>query len=139
MPAQKTTYVAPETNSAPVIDLANATPEMLTKLRDPFQKPALKELGDGPKSELERYPVEQYELLGVVTGPLKMRAMVRSPDSKTHVVSERMKMGVHSGIVRKITAGSVVVREKTLNIFGQEEEVDTEIKLVNKSPGSAGS
>lgn len=86
-----------------------------------------------PKSDLEKYPVEQFELLGVMTGPVRMRAMVRGPDKKTHVISEQVKMGTRNGAVRIISSNSITVREKVLNVFGQEEEVDTELKLLPKA------
>ena len=113
------------------LDGSQSAAELFNRIRDPFRKPDRGNFVE-KKSDLELFPVEQYELVGVITGPAKTRAMVRSPDSKTLMVAEGKKMGVRSGIVRKITAQSLVVREKLLNILGQQEEVDTEIRISPK-------
>ena len=129
-------FQAAETNNQTLQTAEFGSQESLTRIRDPFQKPTLTVTAGVPKSELERYPVEQFELLGVITGAAHMRAMVRAPDKKTHVISENVKMGTRNGAVKKITSGSITVREKVLNVFGQEEEVDTELKLLSKGTGS---
>ncbi len=128
----------PAAAGAAMVDLTNASPESLTRLRDPFQRPVIHEARGTPKTELERYSVEQFELLGVVTGPIRMRAMVRAPDSRTHVVAEKMRMGNRNGVVKRITATSLVIREKVMNLFGQEEEVDTELKISSRAKEQAG-
>jgi hypothetical protein len=38
-------------------------------------------------------------------------------------------MGIRSGIVRKITVDAVFVREKMVNVVGQEEAFDTVLQL----------
>lgn len=113
-------------------DLGQATAESLSKIRDPFQRPPVKTVEELAISDLERFPTEQWELLGVITGPKKVRAMLRSPDNKTYMISESMRIGTRKGVVKRITPGSIVVREKILNVFGREESVDQEIKLDKK-------
>ena len=55
--------------------------------------------------------------------------MLLDPDGKSHLVTERECIGVRDGVITKITAKRVVIREKTINVLGQEEVVVTEIKL----------
>ena len=69
------------------------------------------------------------KLVGVLTGPLKVRAMVVAPDGKTYYVAEKMKVGLRNGIVTRITTRSIQVQEKIVNALGETESVDSEILL----------
>ena len=97
--------------------------------RDPFKRPIFVDVARRPRTELEYFPTEQYKMVGVLTGPERLRAMVLGPNGKTYFVAENTKIGVRQGAVRRITAHSIVVREKVLNVLGKEENVDTEIRL----------
>ncbi len=107
-------------------------PEML-KMRDPFRKPEGRGIQKIIKSELEKYSISEFKMVGVSTGPTKMRALVSAPDGKSYFVAEGVKIGLRGGIVRKITPEGIQVREKIVNIIGEEENVDSEIKLVAES------
>lgn len=102
-------------------------------MRDPFQRPDVRAAGV-IKSELERFATDQFEVLAIVTGPKQVRAMLRTPESKTIMISERVKIGTRNGFVRKITPFTILIREKILNVFGQEENVDVELKLKSNKP-----
>jgi Tfp pilus assembly protein PilP len=106
--------------------------ERATKLRDPFKRPNLSS-SDRSKTDLELYPTEKFRVVGVTTGPAKTRAMVIAPNGRTYFVAENMKMGNRKGIVKQITPKFLIVREKVVNIFGQEETVNTELKLPSES------
>ncbi len=121
---------APET----LADLESVGPETWSKIRDPFSRPASRETVI-QRTELERFPVDQYELMGIMSGPSRMRAMVRTPESKTIIVAENAKMGIRGGQVRKITSGALIVREKITNILGQDEDVDTILRIKPKIQG----
>lgn len=98
------------------------------KFRDPFKEPAIAE-GQIAKSDLEKFAVTDFKLTGVITGPLRMRAMLVAPDGKTHYVSEKMKIGTRDGVIVKITTKTVVVKEKVVNPLGEVELFDTEIGI----------
>jgi len=104
--------------------------ERMLKMRDPFVIPegAFPSLAT-PKGDLERFPIQDFKLLGVVTGPSRLRALVQSPEGKTYFVAEKMRIGIHNGTIRKITPLLVQVREKIVNVLGQEENVDSDIRL----------
>ena len=104
-------------------------PAAMLKVRDPFRRPDVVAENVGALSPLERFPAADFQMIGVLTGPEKMRAMVLGPDKKTHFVAERMKIGQRHGIVRRITPDSILVRERIVNVFGEEESVDTELPL----------
>jgi len=100
------------------------------QLRDPFKRPAsVMDSSLVPTSELEQYSVDQFKMVGVITGADRLRAIVLDPKGKTHFVSEKMRLGTRRGVIREIRADKVTVREKILNAIGKEESVDVEIKL----------
>jgi hypothetical protein len=102
------------------------------RFRDPFKEPEISEEMLA-KSDLERYSVTDFKVTGIITGPIRMRAMVMAPDGKTHYVSEKMKMGTRDGMVTKITTKTLVVREKVLNPLGEVEIFETEIGMDHKA------
>ncbi len=111
--------------------------EEMLKLRDPFRAPEILSLkAQLPKTDLERYPLDEYKLLGVITGPNRLRALLLCPNGKTYFVGEKTKIGMHRGIIRRITPDRIDVREKITNALGQEENLDGEIRL---SAGNASS
>jgi Tfp pilus assembly protein PilP len=111
--------------------------EAYQKTRDPFRKPSAPGNPDLNRSDLESYPAEGFKMVGVVTGFNKLRAMVSAPNGKTYFVSEKMKIGVRKGYIRKITADQILVREKIVNVLGEEENVDVLIPMESKplTPG----
>lgn len=111
---------ATEVRAAPIIDYK--------KFRDPFKEPLYFESQE-LRSDLERFSVTDFKVVGVITGPIRMRAMLVAPDGKTHYVAEKMKIGLRDGVVVKITTKSVVVREKVVNPLGEVELFDTEIGI----------
>ncbi|MGK5084963.1 pilus assembly protein PilP [Bdellovibrionota bacterium FG-1] len=113
---------------AQVASTAEVPPADMMNMRDPFKRPTIK-AEVIHRTPLEMYPLDQIKMLGVVTGPNKMRAMMGTPDGKTHFVAERAKVGVRQGVIMKITADLIRVREKIINVLGQEENVDTDILL----------
>jgi len=105
-------------------------PEEVLALRDPFKRLVIKaQKTPEIKNPLEKYAVEELRLVGVLTGPERIKAMIMAPDGQSFFVSEKMKLGSKNGYVRKITREAVYVREKLINLLGQEEHVDTEIKI----------
>lgn len=109
--------------------------EELLRLRDPFKRISLAEVPQAPKPPLERFPVDKFRLIGVLTGPERLRAMVVDPDGKNHIVSEKMKIGLRDGIIHRIYSDRIIVREKTKNILGQLENADQIISM-GAAPGS---
>ena len=118
-------------------DLSKSEPmsmeETLT-LRDPFRRPNKfsENSTDAAIPELERYSLEQFKIIGIITGPKKAKALLSTPTNKMFIVQESDKLGNRSGIVKKIKDRSVLVREKLVNLIGQEENIETELKYLEK-------
>ncbi len=103
--------------------------EEYIKARDPFKMPQLKKIFEGSKNELEKFSSDSFKMVGIVTGPDHLRAILIDPEGKTHIVSEKMKLGTRGGFIKYISTESILVREKVLNVLGEEEYFETELKL----------
>lgn len=99
--------------------------QTLLNIRDPFRKISLSATAKVPRTPLEQFPSDSFKMVGVLTGPERMRAMVQDPDGKTHVVSEKMKIGLRDGVIHRIAGDRIVIREKLTSVLGQIEDVDT--------------
>jgi Tfp pilus assembly protein PilP len=106
-------------------------------MRDPFRRPFVADAPTtAPLGVLERFPVEEFKMVGAITGTGRVRAILLDPDGKTHLVSEKMRIGPRRGVIREIRANAVRVRELVVNALGREETVETEIRLVSgRKPG----
>ncbi len=103
------------------------------KLRDPFKRPSLDVTGGIPKTDLENFQIENIRMVGMLSGPSNKRAMVLAPNGKTYLIAETAKIGIRSGVVTKINPDSIEVKEKIVNVLGQEEEINTVIRLPDEA------
>ncbi len=102
----------------------------LMKLRDPFKRPKPQRGGrDEPLTSLEQIPVSAFKMLGVVTGPDRVRAMLGDSQGRTHFVAENMRIGTRKGRIVRISPERVVVRERIPNVLGVMEDIDTVLSL----------
>lgn len=102
--------------------------EDLAERRDPFKRPDLTPKFDRSVTELETFSTLEYRMVGVVSGA-RTRAMLLGPNGKTYFVKEGDKIGIQKGLITKITAEKVLVRERISNLLGKEEMAVTEIRL----------
>ncbi len=119
----------------PPIRFSESTVKEYLMIRDPFKEPETQLQKIGQISDLEKYDTTDFKLIAVMTGPKKMRAMIRDVAGKIHTVAVNTRVGKRKGYVRKITTGSVVVREVYPNAIGDDEVYDTEIPLISNKPG----
>lgn len=102
----------------------------ILKLRDPFKPPTVVE-EKLAVSELETIPIEQFKMVGMISGPDRVKAIVAGPDGKTFFVSEKMRIGVRKGVIVRIQSRGIRVREMIVNVLGQEEPVESEIRVAS--------
>jgi hypothetical protein len=103
--------------------------ESYLSIRDPFRKPDSMMAKEEVKSELERFPADSFKFVGILTGPKKLRAMLMDPNGKTHFVADKARVGTRGGVIASISQDKIRVREKTINLLGQEESAYIELKL----------
>jgi len=127
-PASSSSSSGPSSEGAPM------TAEDIAKLRDPFKKPFSSKAGPiANRSELEQFDVKEFRLVGVTTGPTHVRALLLGPGGKSYMASEHAKIGLRGGVISRITPDAVHVKEKLMNILGQEEVSDMEITMESES------
>ncbi|MCK6504631.1 pilus assembly protein PilP [Myxococcota bacterium] len=89
--------------------------------RDPFRSFLASGEGAGddvPTTPLQRYEVDQYQLVGIIWGIERPRALVQDPEGVGHVMEVGTYIGKNWGKVTRINANEVVVTEEYQNIRG---------------------
>jgi hypothetical protein len=83
----------------------------------PFEISAAEDPLDNASSAslLERFPVTDYEVVAILLGDKYPRALIRLPkealQQKVVIIKEHDKLGNHLGVVSRITASGVLVRQ----------------------------
>jgi type IV pilus assembly protein PilP len=107
--------------------------------RDPFTPIIIKEekkaLG-GARTPLERYPVNEFKLAGIVWGGLGYHAMLEGPDGKGYFVKVGTVIGPNRGVIRKITPNTMIIEEKFKDPTGQVDKREVVIELRKKQEGT---
>ncbi len=91
--------------------------------RNPFMnfmvKKGIRKESKRVKGPLECCDVKLFRLLAVVSGIDMPRAVVQAPDNKKYIVKIGDRMGLNDGRIVHIDRGSITVREKIYNEFGE--------------------
>ncbi len=98
--------------------------------RDPFRSflaSGERSGDDVPQTPLQRYEVDQYQLVGIIWGVERPRALVQDPEGVGHVMEVGTYIGKNWGKVTRIGAEEVVVTEEYQTIRG--DLVVNDIKL----------
>ncbi|MFZ9595950.1 MAG: pilus assembly protein PilP, partial [Bdellovibrionia bacterium] len=109
--------------------------EQIIHLRDPFRMPEAVVPRVLVESDLEKYSLGDLKLLAVLTGPSRIRAILKTPDGKTVIAGPEDRIGKNGGKIFKIKSDGIVVREKILNVYGKKENSDTLLGLGEKDRG----
>ncbi len=83
--------------------------------RDPFRSFLTfgkRSAEDTPRTPLQKYELDQYQLVGIVWGVERPRALVEDPEGVGHVVEIGTYIGRNWGRVTKITEDAVTVTEE---------------------------
>jgi Tfp pilus assembly protein PilP len=103
-----------------------------TGMRDPF-KPFIK-LVDTPSSPsvvlrppIQRYPLNQFRIVGIVWVGGKPQAMIVDPEANTYFLGVGDKIGSSDGEILEVRQNGILVQERTKmeNVYG---EVKIEVK-----------
>lgn len=88
--------------------------------RDPFRSFVRGRLDEEIRSPtpLQRFDIDQLELVGIVWGVDAPQALVSDPDKKNHVVEMGTYIGKNWGKVTEITSRSIVITEEYQTVEG---------------------
>jgi Tfp pilus assembly protein PilP len=81
---------------------------------------------------LQRIPVTDIRIEGIILMGKKSVANVITPDGKVHIVSRGTLMGRHKGKIVRITSSEVVVEEQLEDYLGKEFKQETVLRLREK-------
>lgn len=147
-PAEKAATPAPQPKSAVTATAAQVkTEEQPVAIyayspagrRDPFMPIIIKEEKKslaGAKPPLERYPVNDFKLAGIVWGGLGYHAMLEGPDGKGYFIRVGTKIGPNQGVVKKITQTTMIIEEKYKDPTGETNRKEIIIELRKKQEGT---
>ncbi len=65
----------------------------------------------GPLMYLQRFELDQLELVGIIWDVSRPKAMIKDPNGTLHVVEANSKVGRNNGYVAVIREGEIVVVE----------------------------
>ena len=111
-------------------------------LRDPFRAPISKSekakeksgyfvSGNGQYSNIQENTVKRIEdikVVGVLIGR-ERRAMVSAGTGPIIILKEGMKIGDEGAELKAILPGGIILVEKIVNVYGQEEYLETVIPI----------
>ncbi len=106
--------------------------------RDPFMPIVIKEEKKalaGAKTPLERYPINEFKLSGIVWGGLGYHAVLEGPDGKGYFVRQGTVIGPNRGVVKKITQSSMIIEEKYKDPLGEQQKKEIVIELRKSQEG----
>lgn len=88
--------------------------------RDPFAPfYAVKQADQGPRigpfTPLEGFDLDQLRLIGIIWNVPKPKALVLDPNSRTHVIYGKSRIGRNNGYVAEIREGELVIMESFNN------------------------
>jgi len=107
--------------------------------RDPFMPIIIKEEKKalaGAKTPLERFPINEFKLAGIVWGGLGYHAMLEGPDGKGYFIRVGTKIGPNQGVVKKITQTTMIIEEKYKDPTGEMNRKEITIELRKKQEGT---
>ena len=102
--------------------------------RDPFRsyewEYMKRELADASElGPLAQYDLNQLSLIGIVWNVGRARALVKDPSGMSYVVAQGARMGKNEGVVLKIDDNLMVVRERYVDLYGNESTQDVEMRI----------
>jgi len=84
---------------------------------------------------LERYPISEYKLTGILWGGFGYNAMLEGPDGKGYFVHVGSLIGPNRAVIKKITEDSLVLEEKFKNYMGTDDRREIIVNLRKKQEG----
>ena len=102
--------------------------------RDPFRsyewEYMKRELADASEvGPLEQFDLAQLSLVGIVWNVGRARALVQDPSGMSYVIAQGARMGKNEGLVLRIDDNLVVVRERYVDLYGNESTQDVEMRI----------
>ena len=106
--------------------------------RDPFApivSRESKQLSQSNLPPLERYPIGEFRMTGILWGGFGYNAVLEGPDGKGYFVHVGSLIGPNRAVVKRITQDSLVLEEKFKNYMGTDDRREIIMNLRKKQEG----
>ncbi len=103
--------------------------------RDPFRSylSVIKEEGEPKRGrqleQTEKFELDQYKLVALISGTSQPRAMVEDPKNEGHIIRIGSRLGKNGGRITRISNKSIVVVEEFRAPTGERIRVPITVKL----------
>ena len=104
---------------------------LITEIR-PKRKTTDKKIIDGPLTPLQKYKIEELQLVAIIKSGDKLSALFEDMDEFGYIVNENTLIGSNGGVVKKITPDKVIIEEEIYNSSGELEKNIRSIKIQSK-------
>ncbi len=94
---------------------------LITEIR-PERKTNDKETIAGPLTPLQKYKLEELNLVAIIKSGDKLSALFEDMDEFGYIVVENTLIGSNGGVVKKITPDKVIIEEDVYNSSGKSEK-----------------
>ena len=106
--------------------------------KDPFERPIIEKplppgAFHGPVLPLQKFRLDELQLIGIIWDVARPRAMVKDPQNKIHVLGPNAKIGSQNGYIASIREGEIVVIET----FEEEGKLRSDVRIVKLLAGKA--
>ena len=65
----------------------------------------------GPHLPLERFDIDQFQLMGIIWDVDQPRALIMDPNKQSHIVKKNDRIGLYKGYLAEIREGEVIIAE----------------------------
>jgi Tfp pilus assembly protein PilP len=101
---------------------------LITEIR-PERKTNNKKTIAGPLTPLQKYKLEELNLVAIIKSGDKLSALFEDMDEFGYIVIEKTLIGSNGGVVKKITTDKVIIEEDAYNSSGELEKNIRSIKI----------
>ena len=101
---------------------------LITEIQ-PERKTTKKETIDAPLTPLQKYKLEELQLVAIIQSGEKLTALFEDMEKFGYIVNENTLIGNNGGIVKKITPDNVIIEEDVYNSSGKLEKNIRSIKI----------
>ena len=145
---EKKKTVSDQSSRSNFFESVGGNADELLRMRDPFKRKKIKSRKSGDTKGvflknnsysnlpvLGKVSLEQIRITGIFLGKHR-RAIARvvqggTLSADTYLLKEGMKLGEHESEIKAILPGGIVLAEKIVNVYGQDEYIETILPISN--------
>jgi type IV pilus assembly protein PilP len=105
--------------------------------RDPFRPPrAAPAHGGLPRTPLQKYEIGQLRLVAIIYDTVEPRGVVEDEAGLGYIVKVGTPIGPNGGEVQRIERGQIVIREGSVDFYGEHQVAEVVMELRTAERGT---